>query len=135
MKKRLLVVLLVFLLVATFAFAACTPENQPDKPLEGDGDIVRDADGNIVYDNVQLSMWSVTTGDDANTQDEIVARFNEMYSGLINVEVRHITRYDLETLLSNTMQFDKENAPDMLFNHGSRTTEYVDNGWLQQVDF
>ncbi len=135
MKKRLLVVLLVFLLVATFVFAACNPENQPDKPLEGDGDIVRDADGNIVYDNVQLSMWSVTTGDDANTQDEIVARFNEMYSGLINVEVRHITRYDLETLLSNTMQFDKENAPDMLFNHGSRTTEYVDNGWLQQVDF
>ena len=33
------------------------------------------------------------------------------------------------------MQFDKENAPDVLFNHGSRTMEYNDRGWLQEVDF
>lgn len=123
------------LLAVTLAFGACGANPSTDNPLEGDGDIVRDGNGNIVYDDVKLSMWSVTTGDDAITQDEIVSRFNEMYDGLINVEVRHISRYDLETLLSNTMQFDKDNAPDMLFNHSSRITEYEDNGWLQQVDF
>ncbi len=135
MKKNIALVLAILMSFATVLFVACGPQEDANEPLQGDGDIVRDADGNIVYDNVNLTMWSVTTGDDANTQDDIVAKFNEMYQGMINVEVRHISRYDLETLLSNTMQFDKENAPTMLFNHGSRTTEYVDNGWLQQVDF
>lgn len=135
MKKRLFVLFLVVVLALTFTLFACNPSDDTDVPLEGDGDIVWDENGNIVYDNVKLTMWSVTTGDDANTQDSIIAEFNEMYKGMISVETRHISRYDLETLLSNTMQFDKKNAPDMLFNHGMRTTEYVDNGWLQQVDF
>ena len=136
MKKAiaLIVALLLVISLSTFVLTGCNHDDD-DIILEGDGDIQRDADGNIIYNNVKLSMWSVTTGDDANTQDDIIARFNDMYKGMINVEVRHITRYDLETLLSNTMQFDKENAPDMLFNHGSRTAEYVDNNWIQQVDF
>ncbi len=135
MRKRLFVLFLIVVLAMTFTLFACNPVDDTDAPLEGDGDIVRDENGNIVYDNVKLTMWSVTTGDDANTQDSIIAEFNEMYKGMISVETRHISRYDLETLLSNTMQFDKKNAPDMLFNHGMHTTEYVDNGWLQQVDF
>ena len=134
MRKILAVLLSIMMIFTAFAFTACTA-NDDDAPLQGDGDIVRDADGNIVYDNVKLKMWSVTTGDDAVTQDRIVGAFNETYDGLINVEVTHISRYDLEALLNTTMQFDKENAPDVLFNHGSRTTEYVDKGWLQQVDF
>lgn len=135
MKKIFALLLVIVLVFSTVVLVACKTTEGDDPVLEGDGDIVRDADGNIVYDNVNLTMWSVTTGDDANTQDDIIARFNEMYEGMIKVTVNHITRYDLESLLSNTMQFDRENAPDMLFNHGSRTTEYVDNGWLQQVDF
>ncbi len=133
MKKRWMLIL-VILSVFVIVFAAC---NKPDGPakLEGDGDIVYDENGNVVYNDVQLKMWSVTTGDDANTQDKIVAEFNRMYDGLINVTVEHYSRYDLETLLSNTMQFDSKNAPDMLFNHGSRVTEYNERGWLQEVDF
>lgn len=132
--KKLLALILVLCFMA-MPLAACVTPDEPDDPLEGEGDIVRDADGNIVYDNVKLTMWSVTTGDDAATQDAIVAKFNDMYKGMIEVEVVHYSRYDLESLLSNTMQFDSENAPDLLFNHGSRVTEYNDRGWLQQVDF
>ncbi len=134
MKKWTAIFLSLVVILAAALFSGCVPDN-PDDVLEGDGDIVRDADGNVVYDNVKLKMWSVTTGDDAGTQDEIVARFNALYDGMINVEVVHYSRYDLESLLSTTIQFDSENAPDILFNHGSRTTEYFDRGWLQQVDF
>lgn len=134
MKKLLALILTLCLLV--IPLTACPePPDDGGNTLEGDGDIVRDADGNIVYDNVKLTMWSVTTGDDAATQDAIVEQFNQMYKGMIEVEVVHYSRYDLESLLSNTMQFDQENAPDILFNHGSRSTEYNDRGWLQEVDF
>lgn len=135
MKKYIALLLSVLMAISLFCFSGCNSNDDNSEELKGDGDIVRDADGNVVYDNVKLVMWSVTTGDDANTQDSIVAGFNEMYDGLINVEVKHYSRYDLESLLSTTLQFDKEHAPDMLFSHGSRVTEYVDNGWLQQVDF
>lgn len=135
MKKARWIFMLVILSIAVVAFAACNKKPAGPQPLEGDGDIVWDENGNVVYNDIKLKMWSVTTGDDANTQDQIVAEFNRMYSGLINVTVEHYSRYDLESLLSNTMQFDKKNAPDMLFNHGSRVTEYNERGWLQEVDF
>ncbi len=134
--KRVLALLLAISLMAAMLLTGCVSNVETTPPvLEGDGDIVKDENGNIVYDNVKLTMWSVTTGDDAATQDGIIAQFNQMYKGMIEVEVQHYSRYDLESLLSNTMQFDKENAPDLLFNHGSRTTEYNDRGWLQQMDF
>ena len=134
MKKKKWLLLVLVIAVAVAALAGC--DNNTGAPvLEGDGDIVWDENGNVVYDNINLKMWSVTTGDDANTQDQIVAGFNSMYEGMIHVTVEHYSRYDLETLLSNTMQFDRENAPDILFNHGSRVTEYNERGWLQEVDF
>lgn len=98
------------------------------------GDLSFDSGGEIVYDNVELTMWSVTTGDDAQTQDTIIGEFNALYEGMINVSVEHISRYDLENMLNTTMQFDRENAPDLLFNHGSRAAEYNDRGWILPID-
>ena len=130
--KKILAVSLIGL--CSLAATSCN-QGGGDGELSGDGDITYDANGEVVYDNVKLKMWSVTTGDDAGTQDQIVNTFNEMYKGLINVEVEHYSRYDLETLLQNTIQFDTQNAPDVLFNHGSRTSEYNARGWLNEVDF
>ena len=134
MRKKLFSLFMV-LAVVSVMLAGCAGNVSTNQPLQGDGDIKYDENGNVIYQNVNLKMWSVTTGDDANTQDKIVSEFNKMYDGMIHVTVEHHSRYDLETLLSNTMQFDKKNAPDMLFNHGARVAEYNERGWLQEVDF
>lgn len=107
--------------------------NIPVGPLD-DGDLVFDDGGEIVYENVELKMWSVTTGDDADVQDSIIAKFNELYNGMIHVTATHTSRYDLETLITTTMQFDRANAPDIFFSHGSRAGEYVDKGWLLPIE-
>lgn len=129
------------LLSLALVFATSCSGNQKENSSESsgssiveEGDIVRDEHGNIVYDNVRLEMWSVTTGDDASTQDEIIARFNEMYSGMISVTTSHISRYELETQLQSTMEFDKEHAPDLLFSHSSRSNEYLERGWLLPIE-
>ena len=99
-----------------------------------EGDIERDENDSIIYDDVKLKMWSVTTGDDAKTQDSIIAEFNSTYNGMINVEVEHISRYDMEQMLQTTMEFEKELAPDLLFSHGHRASEYNERGWLTPIE-
>lgn len=130
------------LVLALLGTTACSGEKINDSKSSigsqdisvDDGDISRDKDGNIIYDNIELNMWSVTTGDDAQTQDSIIAKFNETYDGMIKVKTSHISRYELETQLQSTMEFDKEHAPDLLFSHSSRSNEYLDRGWLLPVE-
>lgn len=137
-KRALCCVAAAFLLPALFAGCGGGGDNSgipsgPAKPVDN-GDLVFDNDNNIVYSGVKLKMWSVTTGDDAQTQNEIVAEFNELYNGMINVEVTHTSRYDLENLLETTMQFDRGSAPDIFFSHGSRAATYADKGWILPIE-
>lgn len=132
MKKQLLIPML--LVLSMTALIGCNGNSGSSMDIEDDGDIIRDEDGNVVYDNVELKLWTVTTGDDANTQDDIIAGFNSLYEGQIKVTAEHITRYDLETNLISTMEFDRANGPDILFNHGNRVTEYNDREWLYPIE-
>lgn len=105
------------------------------EPITGTNDIQKDENGSVIYNNVEIKVWSVTTGPDAQTQDEIIAKFNEMYEGMIHVTIdQHISRYDLEQMLTSTIEFNPELAPDILFSHGARAAEYVDRGWLLPQD-
>jgi ABC-type glycerol-3-phosphate transport system substrate-binding protein len=132
MKRKGLLILGALLLAAcgsTSSISSSLPSSELD-----DGDLVFDTNGNIVFNQVELDMWSVTTGFDANTQDAIIAEFNDMYQGLISVNTMHISRYDMETLLNATMEFDRENAPDIIFSHSHRANEYDERGWLMPID-
>ena len=139
MKRKSLAILATSF-VGILALTSCGDETNSsnasgsDVTSLDDGDIQRDDDGNIIYNNVNLKMWAVTTGDDANTQDSIIAGFNDAYNGMIKVSTEHISRYDMETRLSSTMSFDRENAPDLLFTHGARAATYNSNGWLQPIE-
>ncbi len=137
MKKNIKRLVALTLLAPILIACRFTSESEPnlDESISIDtSDIIRDSEGEIIFDNLELEMWAVTTGDDAQTQDEIIAEFNSMYDGMINVTTRHISRYDIETNLQATFDFDIESAPDLLFTHGARTAEYVDRGWLAPID-
>ena len=132
MKKQILIPML-FALSMT-AMTGCKKNSNSSMDIEDEGDIIRDEDGNVIFNDVELTLWTVTTGDDANTQDEIINQFNTLYDGQIKVNAEHISRYDLETNLVSTMEFDRANGPDILFNHGNRVTEYNDREWLYPIE-
>lgn len=136
-KKSTLVLTFLSCIALTGCGGSSTDDNLTDSidvpSITDDGDITRDDQGNIIYNNIELDMWAVTTGDDAETQDAIIKKFNEAYKGMISVTTRHVSRYDLETQLQSVMEFDKENAPDLLFNHGSWAAEYYSRKWLQPI--
>lgn len=135
MKRKYLLILsaLVLLGGCTKDKASSTVLN-PSSDVTDNGDLQFDPNGDIVYSGVNLKMWSVTTGEDANTQDQIIDTFNSIYDGMIHVDVTHTSRYDLEALIRTTMEFDRASAPDIFFSHGSRAAEYVANGWLQPIE-
>ena len=120
--------------LSSFSLLGCLFSCTGNSTNNENNDLVRDENGSIVYNNVELNLWSVTTGDDAQTQDAIISNFNSLYEGMIHVNSKHISRYDLENQLSSTMTFDKKNAPDMLFTHGHRTNEYIQNEWIVPIE-
>lgn len=134
MKRKIKVLGMMALALGLLPLSACNPSNENTDDVLDDGDLVFDESGNIIYNNVELNLWSVTTGDDATTQDNIINEFNLMYKDMIHVTVNHQSRYDLETLLNSTMQFDKDNAPDALFNHSARISEYNSRKWLLPIE-
>lgn len=142
MKKSLKILTTgLFSVLAIASLVGCGPTTNPTSnpgptssgPVD-EGDIQRDDNGNIIYDGIQLKLWSVTTGDDAGTQDSIIQGFNDLYDGMIHVETTHISRYEMEAMLQTTMEFDRQNAPDLLLSHGVRAHEYHENKWLQPLD-
>ena len=87
---------------AALALAACQPggvpglgsssshdENHSEAPAssseESDSDLTYDADGNPVFENVELDFWSISIGSDGLIQQDIVDKFNEEYAGKIHV--------------------------------------------------
>ena len=134
-KYLLSTILVSLLLVGCGGNNSSSSNKTPSVNLSlSEGDIERDENGSIIYNDIKLKMWSVTTGDDAKTQDSIIAEFNSTYNGMINVEVEHISRYDMEQMLQTTMEFEKELAPDLLFSHGHRASEYNERGWLTPIE-
>lgn len=90
-------------------------------------DIVTDGAGNIVFDDVEISMWSVTTNPDSVYQDQIIDEFNRAYEGQIHVTVYHESRYSIFSNLVSTVAQDPENAPDLFYGYGERIASLVDN--------
>ena len=98
MRKHNAAISIAALSLAAVAATSCggNASSQSSYDPNDTGDLTFDSNGQIVYEGVNLTMWSVTTGDDATTQDQIVGAFNELYDGMIHVEVTHTSRYDLE---------------------------------------
>lgn len=134
MKKKLLVLsVLSFLGLSLLGGCKKAPNDDGDIDYTDEGDIER-VDGNIVYNNVELKLVTVTTGDDGSIQENIINEFNTLYDGQIHVTSEHVSRYDLEGQLEAAFNFDKVSFPDIIFNHGNRVNEYKERGWIANLD-
>ena len=126
MKKQPLLALSALMLIGG-ALASCGPtdpgssrDSTPSVEWEDDStdDLVYDGNGNIVFDEVELSMWSVCTNPDSVYQDQIIDDFNRAYDGQIHVTVYHESRYSIFSNLVSTVAQDPDNAPDLFYGYG-----------------
>lgn len=134
--KKILTVILAAAMLATLCACTKSPKNPSYDDID---DVVYDG-GNIVFDNVELTVWSVCTEPDSVYQDQIISDFNEAYEGQIKVTAKHESRYSIYKSLADAVALN-DNPPDMFYGYGERIAAMVNNklfvplqGYLEQAE-
>lgn len=94
-----------------------------------------DDEGNVIFDDVQLSMWSIIGSPDDVVFKKLVQNFNNEYRGQISLNVVYQGHFDYYTALDNTWANDFESVPDVCFMHNEKTREYQNKGYLYPLDY
>ena len=117
MKKKLISIMMASMSV--FMLAACNPAEGGgggDEWWETTGTLNTDENGNVVYDNIDLRLTTVITGEDKAPFEQLVNQFNAEHRGEINVIVDSIDQASYEQSVASRIT-NNSNAPDFLLSH------------------
>ena len=95
-----------------------------------EGELEREDDGSILFDNVEVTMWSIIGDPDLTIHKKLIEQFNDEYSGRIYINLVSQAHADYYPALETTWKNDFESAPDMCFMHNEKTATYANKGYL-----
>lgn len=137
MKKWISFALCVVLTAAVFLFGACINNN---KPPEVTNDLRFDENGAPIFfdennDGITLRVWSVISDPDDAYLEMVNKMFNDWYrNDGVQAEVTPVDTNLFYTQLSNTINTDPKNAPDVIIFHSERLTSLVDQQIIVSMD-
>ena len=99
-------------------------------PPEFEGELDRDEEGNIIFDNVELTMWSIIGDPDLTIHKKLIDKFNSDYAGQIYIKLVSQAHADYYPALETTWKNDFESFPDLCFMHNEKTATYANKGYL-----
>ncbi len=139
MKKKLLSVLCASMAVAlTIPFAAaCNPaENlNPDGTWwSTTGELNKDGDGNVVFDDITLRLATIVGGVDKNPFAQIIEQFNAEYRGRIYINSDNIGEGTFETTIANKITNNAKDAPDIIMAHQKSIKSFLNYRLIQPYD-
>ena len=86
--------------------------------------LTTDSEGNVVFDNVKLRVWSVIGDPDRAYLEMVNSSFNDLYADRgIQATITPIVNGDYYTQLANVINTDPDNAPDVIIFHSERLTK------------
>lgn len=139
-KSRIGRALLALLLCTAMLFPiACKKDDGPGGTTNAgewwktEGELAFDDKGNVAFDNVEIRLSTVVSGDDKDAFNNIVARFNRLYEGKINVIVTSIGMDTYEDTVTKQIT-NNSNAPDLLMSHQKSHKNFADNHLIQPLD-
>lgn len=119
--KKIACVLIVSALLITLV--ACAPADNNDGKYEitnpwwtTTGTLEKDGNGQVVFENVNLSMMTVVNGADYKVLQSIVSDFNAAYKGKISISVSNTTQENFVKLVSTAVS-QNQNPADILMSH------------------
>lgn len=142
---------LLLSLLSMFTLAGCSKEGADDSKGSTDnsnntsekeninpwwtttGELEKDAEGNIAYDEISIKLATVVAGDDMQPFNDIISGFNRKYSGKINVSVENINQDSFEKTVSDRVS-QNQNAPDLIMSHQKGHKTFEQNHIIQPLD-
>ena len=95
-----------------------------------EGELEKDEDGNIIFDNVEVTMWSIIGDPDLTVHKKLIEKFNDEYAGQIYINLVSQAHADYYPALETTWKNDFDSFPDMCFMHNEKTATYANKGYL-----
>lgn len=131
LKKALIAAALCFCLIFS---VACGGTNSGNGDWwKTSGELTKDEDGNVVFNNVEVRLSTVVSGDDKDAFNNIVARFNRLYEGKINVIVTSVPMTTYEDTVTKQIN-NNSNAPDLIMSHQKSHKNFAENHLIQPLD-
>ena len=132
MKNKRMAVLLAMTVTALSlgAFAACGGGD--DGPITT-GELVKDENGNVVFENVEIVCNTVVSGSDKDAFEQIVQQFNIEHRGEITVHTESIGDGTFENSVPQKIN-NNSNAPDLIMAHQKVLKSFANNNLLQPFD-
>ena len=95
-----------------------------------EGELERDENGKIIFDNVEVTMWSIIGDPDLTIHKKLIEKFNDEYAGQIYINLVSQAHADYYPALETTWKNDFEAFPDLCFMHNEKTATYANKGYL-----
>lgn len=108
------------------------PSSTNDDPVFED-ELEYDDEGNIVFDNVEVTMWSIIGEPDLTIHKKLIEKFNSEYAGHINIKLVSQAHGDYYPALETTWKSDFADFPDLCFMHNEKTATYANKGYLYSL--
>lgn len=123
------------LCVATLFTVACGGTNNPtgNEWWTTTGSLTKDADGKVVFSNVEIKLNTVVAGDDKQAFYNVVQRFNREYDGKINVIITNTGAGTYEDTVSKQIN-NNTNPPDLIMSHQKSHKNFADNRLIQPLN-
>lgn len=135
--KRLFSKLTAIALIGVLAMSmtACGggQESSEEKWWNTTGEVEKDSDGNVIFDNVDISLSTIVSGVDEEAFSGLVAKFNAEYEGQIRVTVSNIAQESFDETVASQISKDS-NAPDFIMSHQKRLKSMADMKLLQPFE-
>lgn len=95
-----------------------------------EGEIVKDYEGNIEFDNVEIDLTTVVAGDDVGAFKNIVNSFNTEYRQKISIKVTTLGQIGYESIIAKRIT-QNVNAPDLIMSHQKGHKSFADKHLIQ----
>lgn len=138
MKKRFL---LSSILILIFAITSCGGGDNNDssnggivdKWWETTGELQKDKDGNVIFDNVTVDLTTVVAGEDLATFMDLIDQFNREYSGKIFIIAESVNQAGFESNIASRIA-NNSTPPDLIMSHQKGHASFLDNKLIQPFD-
>lgn len=97
------------------------------------GEITKDSNGNIVFDDVNIKLTSVICGYDQNGFETLIDQFNRKYNGQINITHQVYSQDVIDERVMQQIQ-NETNAPDLILTHQKTHAYLASNKIIQPMD-